>query len=168
MLTYALSTWLYLSKTVETALIDFKNAGFNHVEIWADKAHLDPRFSPDFESVYSMVKKYQIKVHSIHAPFHGMAIGSDQSDQVKRSECWLLKTLEYASKLSARVMVVHPLTFNFETGSGTLVEMAQELFSRIVSQSENLGVTIAVENMPLAPLLIHQLKDWLNCFLTQK
>jgi len=164
MSSYALSTWLYLNKTLEAALKDFTGAGFSKVEVWANNAHLDPRFNPDFEAVFSLIKKLHIKVHSVHAPFRGLTIGSKDRDDVKNSEKWILKTLEYAAKLDARVMVVHPLSFNFETGSGTSVEYTQELFSGIVNKAESFGVTIAVENLPIAPPAYTSMKGLAELF----
>ena len=151
MFKFAISTWLYADRPLDIALRDFRNAGFESVELWANRVHLDPRYLEDFPSTMNMIKKSGAEIHSIHAPFHGLHIGSNDPELLFQSEQHLVKTLEYASSLSAPIVVVHPLTFALRTGSGTDVEGTVELFERLADRAESLGVRIAVENLPVAP-----------------
>ena len=148
---YALSTWLYQNQPLEMALKKFAETGFNVVELWADQAHLDPRINPDIEDAVRLVSQFKLQVHSVHAPFHGLDIGSHDLEKLKQTEQWLVKSLEYAGRLEAKVMVVHPLSFNFKTGSDTSLEATQEMVGRLVELADSKGVTITIENLPTAP-----------------
>jgi len=148
---YAISTWLYADRPLDVALRDLRNAGFDSVELWANKIHLDPRYLEDFPSTRDMIKGSGLTIHSIHAPFHGLHIGSCDPDLLSQSEEHLMTTLEYAGELSTPIVVVHPLTFAQKTGSGTDVERTVELFGRLADRAQSLGVRIAVENLPVAP-----------------
>ncbi len=148
---FAISTWLYADRPLDLALRDFRKAGFESVELWANKIHLDPRYLEDFPTAKHMIKKSGVEIHSIHGPFHDLHIGSNDPELLSQSEKHLLTTLEYASSLSAPFVVVHPLTMAFRTGSGTDIERTKELFQRLADRAELLGVQIAVENLPVAP-----------------
>lgn len=148
---FAISTWLYADRPLDIALRDFRNAGFESVELWANKIHLDPRYLENFRATEHMIKQSGVEIHSIHAPFHDLHIGSNDPGLLAQSEKHLVTTLEYASALSAPLVVVHPLTFAFRTGSGTDVERTVDLFWRLADRAESLGVRIAVENLPVAP-----------------
>lgn len=151
MQTFAISSWLYADRTLDIALQDFRKAGFEYVELWANKMHLDPRYMADFPGTLRMIEKSGVKIHSIHAPFHDMYIGSRDDQKLAESEKHLLTTLEYASSLGAPIVVVHPLTFELRTGSGSDVERTVDLLQRLADRAETLGLTVAVENLPVAP-----------------
>lgn len=148
---YALSTWLYQSQPLGVALKALAETGFSEVELWADMVHLEPRINPDIEEVARLVSQFKLHVHSVHAPFHGLNIGSQDLEERKQAEQWLVKSLEYAARMEAKVMVVHPLSFNFKTGSNTSLEATQELMGTLVELADSKGVTIAIENLPIAP-----------------
>lgn len=148
---FAISTWLYADRCLDIALRDFVSAGFESVELWANRIHLDPRYLEDFRASEYMIRKSGVEIHSIHAPFHGLHIGSNDPELVSQSEKHLVTTLEHASTLEAPLIVVHPLTIAFKTGSGTDVERTVDLYQRLADRAEPLGVRIAVENLPVAP-----------------
>lgn len=148
---FALSTWLYSSQTLEEALPKIAKAGFHQIELWADQAHLDPRIEPDLQQIQKLITDYKIHIHSIHAPFHGLFIGTKEPAKLELTESCLIKSLEYASRLGVKILVVHPLTFNFKTGSDTCLESTQDLIGRLVALADKEGIKIALENLPIAP-----------------
>lgn len=160
----ALSTWLYSSQTLEEALPKIAKAGFHQIELWADQSHLDPRIKPDLKQTQKLVADYRINIHSIHAPFHGLFIGTKDPSKLEITESCLVKSLEYASCLAAKILVVHPLTFNFKTGSDTCLESTQELMARLVTLADNEGVKIAIENLPTAPVAYTSLVNLAELF----
>jgi sugar phosphate isomerase/epimerase len=148
---FALSTWLYQSQPLEAALKAFAETGFRDIEIWGDMVHLDPRINPDIEEVARLVSQFKLHVHSVHSPYHGLNIGSQNLAELKQAEQWLVKSLQYAARMAAKVLVVHPLSFNFRTGSNTSLEATQELVGKLVKLADGTGVTITIENLPVAP-----------------
>jgi sugar phosphate isomerase/epimerase len=166
--TYALSTWLFLKESLESVLKKFAGAGFNTVEIWADQIHLDPRNNPDLESITKIVTENNLSIHSVHAPFHGLFVGSVDETELRETEHWILASIHYASKLKAKIVVVHPLTIDLKKVDQTSLAATQQLISRLVDEAEKVGVTIAIENLPFAPPIYTSMQSLVELFPDQR
>jgi sugar phosphate isomerase/epimerase len=42
-----ISTWVYFWRPLAEVLREIAEAGYSYIEIWGDKAHLDPTIFPD-------------------------------------------------------------------------------------------------------------------------
>jgi sugar phosphate isomerase/epimerase len=163
---YALSTWLFLQEPLEYVLKKFAGAGFHTVEIWADQIHLDPRNNPDLKSIVKIVAENNLSIHSVHAPFHGLFVGSANETEFRETEYWILESINYASQLKSKIVVVHPLTIK-KTDQISLAA-TKELISRLVDKAEESGVTIAIENLPFAPPVYTSMESLVELFSDQR
>ena len=67
----SISTWVYFWEPLEQVLRKIADTGYTNVEIWGDKAHLDPRISPDIPLLKDLLNGLHLKVHSLHTPLFG-------------------------------------------------------------------------------------------------
>lgn len=164
MFRYALSTWLYADRSLNLALRDFKEAGFSDIELWADNTHLDPRYLADSSQALSLVRTSGLNVHSIHGPFHGIHIGSDDPEKVKETENVITRTIEFCHELESEYIVVHPNTCNFQQMNEIAENYTKELFQNLADRAQRLGVRILVENLPYAPFPYNSMSGLIDMF----
>ena len=165
---YALSTWLFLKEPLENVLIKFAEAGFHTAEIWADQIHLDPRNNPDLKSIVQIVAENNLSIHSIHAPFHGLFVGSANETEFRETERWILETIHYASQLKSEIVVVHPLTIALNKVDQTSLAATKRLINRLADKAEESGVTLAIENLPFAPSIYTSMESLVELFSDQR
>lgn len=146
---YVLSTAGF-SKTVplKEILPRIAESGFQSVELWADKGHLDPRLDPDVQGVRSLMDSLGLRAHSIHSPYNGLKLGHPRPELLKE---WLEvvgRSLEIGVEMGAKLAVVHA---NSDLGGVTDDDYADSrklsiaFVNELADRAEELGIRLAVE-----------------------
>lgn len=148
----AVSTWTFRTQPLFAALDILHLLGVTAVELWGDRAHLDPRLGlPDPEEIGAALDRLGLTLHSVHGPFRGMDLAAD--DETQRAEAVALvgQALEYAARLDCRRVVVHPSTgipFDSETRRAAAWRRTVASFGELARRAGQLGVTVLIENLP--------------------
>jgi sugar phosphate isomerase/epimerase len=114
---YAISSWMYVTRSLEESLPKMARAGFKWVELWGDQVHMDPRINPDVKAIKELIKKLGLRVHSVHAPFSGLDIGLPDTSLKAR---WLEvvgASLDVCAELEAGVAVLHASSHRTDLGT---------------------------------------------------
>jgi len=147
----SISTWVYYWEPLKEVLEKIANAGYLNVEIWADKAHLDPIIAPDILMIKNLFRNLSLQVHSLHAPFSGVNIAALDEEYRKCSLSLIKKSIEFCSELEGKIVVVHPhingVFFNPEDEM-KIIGRIKESLNEIAIFAKKMGVKIAVENVP--------------------
>ncbi len=144
------STWSFISLPVEEALRRIKDAGYTEVEIYADRAHLDPRLFPRWKlpHIKRVLEDLSLTPHSIHAPIDGVDLSAQSLHIRRRSIELLVETMEYCRALECPLLVVHPThTDSLNIGYEAMRRNSIMSFEELAKRAEELEVKIAVENM---------------------
>jgi sugar phosphate isomerase/epimerase len=102
-----ISTWVYFWRPLREALKDIAEVGYPHVEMWADKTHLDPRISPDLSVLKDLLNSLHLEVRSLHAPFSGIDIASLDEGERRSSLKLIKKSMESCSEIEGEILIVH-------------------------------------------------------------
>ena len=143
-------TWSFESLSLERALKHIRDAGFEEVEITADKRHLDPRIYPRQKllQLRSLLRSLSLTPNSVHAPIDGADLSTSNLEERKRAVGLLVDTLEYCRAIDSPIVVVHPNHSNsLSLGAEAMNRNSLEALKEIVIEAEDLGVKIALENM---------------------
>jgi len=135
-----ISTWVYFWRPLREVLKDIAEVGYPHMEMWADKTHLDPRISLDISAVKVLLNSLHLKVHSLHAPFSEVNIASLDEQERENSLDLIKKSMESCSELEGEIVIVHPCST--ETSGNN------QSYLKAKNKTEKLGIKIAVENLP--------------------
>jgi len=166
---YAMTTWTYEKKSINEALYKIANAGFKFVEIFGNLIHLDPRLHPDISEIKHILKKLGLRVDSIHAPYTGLALGYPKIQLKKEWLTILGKTMEFASELEAKYVIVHVTSFSEEITDAMYakcIEISLDYINDLAEMARKLGLELALENLPYytAPQFTWSLKDLSKIF----
>jgi sugar phosphate isomerase/epimerase len=149
---YAISTWHYVASPLEDALRGIAAAGFKWVEMWGDKAHLDPRIHPDMRAIGHLLGRLGLRVHSIHAPFSGLDLGLPGGARKADAQRVIGDALELGAALGATLAVIHVSSHGEDLQesaryceSGRVVE---DLVHSLLQVAGRTGVGLALENLP--------------------
>jgi len=149
----AISTWTFLGMDLASALEAAAEAGFEAVEVWAEGRHLDPRVAGPREAkaAGSICRKLGVEAFSLHAPFgEGANIGDFDEGERRRALEVVGEALSYASLIGAKVVVLHPGTWEGSDDPEEHAEFRRRVLASFLELSrlaEKLGVRLLVENM---------------------
>lgn len=146
----SISTWVYFWKPLEEVLRKIADTGYTKVEIWADKAHLDPRISPDISVLKDLLNRLQLKVHSLHAPFSGVDVSSLDEKKRQSSLELIKKTVESCSEIEGEIVVMHPCSAEMLADAQSYLaakNRAEDSLCSLTAFAEKLGIKLAVENL---------------------
>jgi sugar phosphate isomerase/epimerase len=149
---YAISTWQYVSRSLDEALTRIAESGFKWVELWGDSVHVDPRINPDVKAIQSQLQRLGLRVHSIHLPFSDLDLGHPNSG-LKHD--WLRVTgdaLRLCDELGGRLAVVHVSSHHMDLTDDRLYQASCDIIAEFVQelnlQAKELGIQLALENLP--------------------
>ena len=155
------SSW-FIELSVEDALREISRAGFNYIELSAEhmneilarnhEKYLDS-YSKDralsfnepcsINELSSLIKSLGLRIIHMHGPFDLTDFSSKSTkDRIKEAEKWM----EYASKLSIPVIVLHPFTSR-ELSADKCREINLKFYGELANLSKRHGVKIALENI---------------------
>jgi sugar phosphate isomerase/epimerase len=148
-----ISTWLYSSLPLETALEKIGGAGFGAVELWGDTHFHPSRISARYvHSIKRLLAKTRLQVYSLHAPFNGLDIAAEDKKTRKDAVAAVTENIRLVAMLHARVIVLHPGQ-RLDGGTNSLKEL-QAYHTRLGESIFALDRTaarydcqLAVENM---------------------
>jgi len=146
-----ISTWVYFWRPLREVLKDIAEVGYPHVEMWADKTHLDPRISPDLLALKDLLNSLHLKVHSVHAPFSDIDIAS-LDERKRRNPLELIKkSMESCSEIEGEIVIVHPCSTEMSGNDQSYLKAKNKTegsLCTLATFAEKLGIKIAVENLP--------------------
>jgi len=147
----SISTWVYFWEPLKDVLEKIADTGYLNVEIWADRAHLDPTVAPDISSIKNLLRDLSLQVHSLHAPFSGVNIAALDEEYRKCSLSLIEKSIEFCSELGGKIVVVHPHATGvfFKLGDEIkIIDKIKESLFKIAIFAKKVGIKIAIENVP--------------------
>ena len=147
----SISTWVYFWEPLEQVLRKIADTGYTNVEIWGDKAHLDPRISPDIPLLKDLLNGLHLKVHSLHAPFSDVDISSLDEEERENSLELIKKSMEFCTEVEGGTVIVHPCSTEMLGDAQsylTVKNKAEDSLFSLTTFAEKLGIRLAVENLP--------------------
>lgn len=159
---YGVSTHLYHAERLARAhLAEIAAAGFDAVEVFATRSHVDYHDGAALDSVAGWVTELGLRVHGIHAPimeafgrgdrWEGRTFSIAASDQARRREAVQEATaaLDLARRVPVDVLVVHlGVPRGQQAGAGESKESVLRSLEEIQRAAEPLGVRLALEVIP--------------------
>jgi sugar phosphate isomerase/epimerase len=149
-----ISTGLFYDRDIAEALPLIKEAGFGLIEVWAgpDKNgeynHFNWRQKHKVQALCDLLKKLDIKVSSLHAPFSD-DLDISSSNELKRKVAVneVLRTLEILKQLGGQYLVLHPAS----TGSSPkdrdkLYKQSRKSIEDVFRCMSGMELKLAVEN----------------------
>ncbi len=146
----AVSTTLLQWGTLEEALERLAAAGFRWIEIADDFG--DPRRGADAAEAKRILSGLDLRAHALHLPIAKMMIGHPEAGLLREAERVLLDSLDLAAALEAGIAVLHINTDVEELPDPLYAESraaSVELVERLAGRAQELGVTLALENLPI-------------------
>ncbi len=106
---------------------------------------LDDAFMSRMRGLRKFADSLGIVCNQAHAPFH-TSYGDEVKDKKRYGQ--IVKSIEAASILGAKIIVVHPIQhLKYSENVETLREMNIEFYKSLVPYCEKFGIKVATENM---------------------
>ena len=143
MLPLGVFAWFGYSLPLEKRLKMIEQAGFDSTCLWVGNEEEMVR-DGHADLIPDMIRDTGLILDNVHAPYqNNNLIWSDSRESATRTHSELETVLEFCNKHRVPIMVAHLVT-----GDTILPpnENGLRIIQDLVSQAENLGVTIAVEN----------------------
>ena len=133
--------WNY---TVEEALPQIAEMGYDAVEIWAEHFWRDDQ-SPS--RIARLLETQRLRC-TVHCPIMDLNTTSPNAGIREESVRQNLQAIASAHDLGAELVIVHPgALFSRHDSLDTYWEWQLEAFERFLAEADRLGVRLAVENM---------------------
>lgn len=148
---FGISTWVYLCRPLAEVLREIGESGYSYVEIWGDKAHLDPTMFRDVSSLKSLLKELHLQAYSVHAPFSYLNMASLDDKYREHSIRIIKKSIELCSELEGKIVIIHlhpNAIFPNSKDCQQMVHKVEESIQELTFFAKRLGIQIAVENLP--------------------
>ena len=145
-----------IETTLENTLEFIENLGLEYVEL----VHQFPSENVDIDTLESYNLKY-----SIHAPFMDVNIATLQEKSRLNSIEQIKDSIDFANKIDADAVVVHPGLASFLVNKYFLDDVyktANESIKEIGEYGKDLGVLTTIENMPDFESMIYKNMEDLN------
>jgi sugar phosphate isomerase/epimerase len=145
-------TFYSLSQPIPEGLEKLAEAGVRLIEIHGDQpdTHIDLMNELQVDALAALVGRIPVEVHSVHCAFSRPSEDFwdiSQLDDTKREAAIRnrVKVLGATAKLRARHMIIHP---GIEAHGDDRIANCRASLARLAETARNLGVMIAVENLP--------------------
>lgn len=102
-----ISSWVYFWRPLTEVLREIAKAGYSYIEIWGDKAHLDPTIFPNVSSLKRLLKKLSPQPYSLHALFSYVNIASLDEEYGKHPIRIIKKPIELCSEVEGKIVIIH-------------------------------------------------------------
>ena len=149
--TLSICTFVYSWEPLGEILRRIAETDCSHVEIWADKRHLDARIFSDIPALKNLLDRLHLKVHSLHAPHSDVDIASLNEEERKSSTKLIRESIEFCSKVGGEIVIVHPCStviFGDAQNCLTAKSRAENSPYALATFLETMGTKLAVENLP--------------------
>lgn len=146
-----ISTWVYFWRPLAEVLREIAKAGYSYIEIWGDKAHLDPTIFPNVSSLKRLLKELHLQSYSLHAPFSYVNIASLDDEYRKHSIRIIKKSIELCSKVEGKIVIIHPHStgmFPDLKDCPQMIHKIEESVRELTFFAKRFGIKIGVENIP--------------------
>lgn len=164
-----ISTFIFADRPLGSyELSQIKEAGFNLMEIWGSKSHLDFTDPSAVKTIKTALSSLGLKVASYHGPF-GEEFNLSSPDEAVRRQAVkaVIKTLEALEELGGERLIIHAgLRIKEGEDRRLLLAKARMSLEEILKAAEKKKKTLAIENM-LPGLLAdssHELWGIVNSF----
>lgn len=150
------STLAGIDKTLEETLEFIENLGLEYAEL----VHQFPCENIDS----TILESYNLK-YSVHTPFMDVNIAALQDKSRLNSIKQIKDTIDFANKINAEAVVVHPGLASFLANKYFLDKVynfADESIKEIGEYGKDLGVLTTIENMPKFDGMIYQDMEYLD------
>ena len=126
-----------------------KNAGFDAIDFSSFTKELleDSDYLLKAKEIKKVADDYGIFFNQAHAPF---PTSFDETDKTEDTFNKIIKSMEIASKLGAKNIIVHPkqhLKYVENDNKRILKEMNVEFYTSLIPYCKDLNVTVCLENM---------------------
>jgi sugar phosphate isomerase/epimerase len=159
---YGVSTHLYhANRLTKTHLAEIAAAGFDAVEVFATRSHVDYHEPAALDALASWLGELGLRLHGIHGPimeafgrgdeWKGKTYSLAASDQARRQETVreTVQALEIARRVPAEVLVLHlGVPRGQQADSADTRDAAIRSLEEIDRVAHPLGVRIALEVIP--------------------
>ena len=146
----AISTFIFEDQPLTSyELSEIKEAGFNLIEIWGKKPHLDFASPSAIKDIKTSLSSLGIKVVSFHGPFgEGFDLSSQDESLRRKAVKGMITSLEALEELGGERLVVHPSSGIKEAAVRELcLAKAYRSLEELLKICEKKKKTLAVENM---------------------
>ena len=140
---YAYSTMLYLLLPPRRAVEKIVELGLNVDVSYDNFAVLGGRAVEDvyMEELVAASRDFHGHVEALHLPYDELEPSTAFTEAVRRR---LVKWVDFASKLGVKVVVTH--TLSIDSSSEQALELNSKFLRTLVSEAEDRGLLLAVEN----------------------
>ncbi|MGN0176969.1 MAG: sugar phosphate isomerase/epimerase family protein [Methanobrevibacter sp.] len=155
------STLAGIEDTLDKTLEFIENLGLDYAEL----VHQFPCENIDSD----LLSSYNLK-YSIHAPFMDVNIASLQNQSRLNSIKQIKSSIDFANKIDADAVVVHPGTTSFLPNKyfrNEVINFAKESMIELGEYGQDLGVLTTFENMPSFDSMIYSDMVELDEFLKE-
>ena len=170
---HVLSTHLFVNQRLTTAGLErIRNAGFNGVEIYCARQHLDYRDSAQIAELGHWFRDSPLKMHALHSPLYnddvwgrsGPQAVLDITEKLKAKRMAVVDEIKRAIEIAETVpftyLIQHMGTAGEEMDERR-VEMAFSSLDEIRVFAGQRGVQVLLENIPNALSSAERLNDFL-------
>jgi sugar phosphate isomerase/epimerase len=152
-----LSTYLFVSKKLNRELLSqIHGAGFQSVEIFANRSHFDYASKAEIQAIAHGLADNHLQLASLHAPTSrdlnvnregGSPLSVTEVERVRRVEAMdeLKRVIDVAEELSFSRLILH-MGGSRETADPRKRDAAFSSLEHLVLHARHVGVTICVEN----------------------
>lgn len=159
---YGISTHLYhASRLTRAHLVEIAAAGFDAVEVFATRSHVDYHDAAALDALASWIRELGLRLHGIHAPimeafgrgdsWEGKTFSVAAADAARRQEAVreAVAALELARRVPADVMVVHlGVPRGHQVAGANARDAALRSLEELLKAAQPLGVRLALEVIP--------------------
>jgi sugar phosphate isomerase/epimerase len=145
---FGTTTMVFYSRPLGEAIAAISRCGFDYAELWMDQVWREFPEHPA-ESICAMLHQHGMKA-TVHCPIMDINIASPNAGIRHESINQLLDCIEFAQQIDARLVVVHPgRRFSLKQPIEEHWGMQVGALNRAFDKAEQLGVTLALENMEI-------------------
>lgn len=171
---HVLSTHLFVNQRLTTAGLErIRNAGFDGVEIYCARQHLDYRDTAQIGELGHWFRDSPLKMHALHSPLYNDDVGGrsgphavlDITEKLKAKRMAIVdeikRALEIAEQVPFRYLIQHLGTAGEELDERR-IEMAFSSLDEIRVFAGQRGVQVLLENIPNALSSAERLNEFLT------
>ncbi len=139
-----MTSMTFWNRTVEEALLQIADMGYDAVEMWAEHLWRDDQ-SPS--RIARLLEAQGLRC-TVHCPIMDLNITSPNAGIREESVRQNIQAIASAHDLGAELVIVHPgALFSRHDSLDTYWEWQLEAFERFMAEAGRLGIRLAVENM---------------------